>query len=151
MTKSNVQKGNETELLFVKWLKKEGYTVHRAARAGFIKLPNGKSFCQSHDMFGALDILAFRDDSVWAVQMTSQSGRSARRAKVSAIEWPPSWKVSIISHETTQDPNHRARKLHFWKVENLNYENGGWYIQPAVQFSKKEVVEHGRTNKTEES
>ena len=150
MPKSNTQKGAESELLFKKWLESEGWTVHRAARTGFVRLPNGKSFCQSHDLFGALDILAFKKNEVWAVQMTSQSGRSARRVKVALVPWPTNWRVSIISYETTPDPANKTRKLHWWRVEDMIPGTELWKDPTAVQFNKKEVEDAARDAKAEE-
>ena len=76
-------KGSVAELLLQKWLEAQGWLVHRAARAGFIRLPNDKSFCRSHDIFGCFDLLAVRqrpalgDSTCWAIQVTTQTGRSA--------------------------------------------------------------------------
>lgn len=125
-TKKKARRGSggaEAELLFEKWLKAEGWTYHRAAAAGVVRLPGGRTFCKSHDLFGCLDFLAFlpavAGSAVWGVQVTTQSGRAARRKKVAALNWPLAWRVSIVSHEVTPDPAHRGRRRHHWVIEDL--------------------------------
>jgi hypothetical protein len=140
--------GNDSELLFQKWLAFDGWVAHRAARAGFVKLPNGRSFCQSHDLFGCLDFIAFLGDRVWCVQVTTQAGRSDRRRKIEAVGWPPSWRVSVVSHETTEDPANRARKKHWWRCEDYGDEirDGAkvWSPPVATGFDKAAVEQHAR-------
>lgn len=130
--------GAEAELLFEKYLRADGWTYHRAAAAGLVRLPNGRTFCKSHDLFGVLDFLAFRGSEVWAVQVTTQNGRSVRRAKLGAITWPANWQVSLVSHETTPNPLCRSRKAHVWKVENV----AGRLLNPleAITFDRSFVA-----------
>ena len=78
---------------------------------------------RSHDMFGCLDLLAIRETNpddgrlVWAIQTTTAAGRTARRRRLEAVAWPDSWRVSVVTHEAQVDPAHRARRLHFLRVD----------------------------------
>lgn len=121
MSKAKGKKGNEAELLVKTWLEANGWTVHRAAQGNLVRLPGRAPFTKSHDLFGCLDLLAIKPGGIeetWAVQVTTQNGRTARRRKLEGVAWPVSWKVSLVSHETTEDPANRRRRSHFLKVED---------------------------------
>lgn len=102
----------------------------------------------SHDLFQVFDFLAIRNGQTWAVQVTTQAGRSERRRKIEEeAEWPREWRITIASHETTPDPAHRARKKHFWRLEDyvLVRREGGsqfsreWDTPLAVPFDPAAV------------
>lgn len=136
---SNVSKGNSTELLYKKWLQTKGMKVHKAARAGFVRL-GARSFCQSHDIFGCLDIIAITKDTTIGAQCTTNSGRSARRKKIEAVgEWPLSWTIQLVSHETKEDPTNKRKKVHLWKIETFNIPNGKWDEPIEIPFNPKEL------------
>lgn len=132
--------GNEAEKLVMSWLELAGWLVHRAARAGFIKTAES-AFCRSHDMFGVLDLIAIQRESIpetWALQVTTHNGLTERRRKLESIKhWPVSWRVSLASHETTQDPANRTRRLHFVRIED--YDGARWLPAQAIQFDYDEV------------
>lgn len=140
-------KGSEAERLVESWLQMNGWTTHRAAATGFHryeKKGGGHGFAvKSHDLFGCIDILAFRrslardEDETWAIQVTTQGGRSARRRKIEPVDWPYSWRISLVSHESTPDPANRARKLHFIKAED--FEPVGWLPAEAFQIDPKAI------------
>lgn len=158
-------KGVAAERALERWLIANGWTVHRAAKAGTAQR-GGRWFCKSNDIFGALDILAIRTAAsvadrveaglpheprmapeTWAIQVTTQNGRSERRRKLEAIGWPRSWRVSLMSHETVPDPANRVRRLHSWKGEDLYRTQDGavtwltpwvtWFNPQAIDKSKE--------------
>lgn len=151
--RSRGKKGNEAELLFKKWLEWRGYTVHRAARAGFVQRGDMK-FCQSHDLFGVFDMLAIAPGATWAVQVTTQNGRTVRRRKIEALKdaLPRDWLVTLVTHEATENPAHRGRRLNFWRLEHFSKVSitGGtgnerdWDKPDAVAFDPKVVEDHAR-------
>lgn len=130
-------KGSEAERLLQKWLEADKWTVHRAARAGFIRLPNGKGFCRSHDIYGCIDLLAIKryepnlQFETWALQVCTAGGRSERRRKIEGIRWPLTWRVTLASHETTQDPADRRRVRGFWRFEDYQGDSK-WSCPVAV-------------------
>lgn len=144
-------KAGAAESLFQKWLAMEGWKAHRAAKPAFVKTKSG-GFSRSYDVFGAFDFVAYRGDDVWCVQTTTQDGRNARRRKIEALgEMPSTWRVSIISHETTEDAAHRGRRLHFWRIEDASRFMDGegdptltWQAPEAVPFDKAAVEAHAR-------
>lgn len=151
-------KGGEAELLFQKWLLHTGEwdRVHRVARPALVEYQPGKFFTQSHDLFNCLDFIAVRrarhlqheddhavaDTETWGVQVTtiSPSGSGSnmsRRRKKMAGPWPRSWRISLVVHEQVPDPAHRARSLHFWRVQD--YVDGVWQEAVAVPFDRAAV------------
>jgi len=156
-------KGSEAELLAQKWLQSEGWLVHRARPSSLVTLPpkfpgdKPRTFCQSHDVFGCLDLIAISATrGTWAWQVTSASSASAksdRRRKIEAVEaWPSSWRVSLVTHERTPDPANRARSISWWRVEDYTLsglaDDGGavraWSPAIAIRFDPREVEEYAR-------
>jgi hypothetical protein len=140
------------ELLFEKWLHARGYKfAHR-----FRRVQQGP-ISKAHDGFGALDFLVLDSerDGFWGVQVTTQAGRCARRRKIEAVPWPSDFYVLLVSHETTQDPAHRGRRLNFWRVEQ--YERGvadlsfAWHPAEAWEFDKTKTIETWREDHAEQS
>lgn len=119
--------GGELERLVEAWLQLNGWTTHRAA-AVTVRLPGGKTFSKSHDLFGVFDFLAAkrapsaRDlaPETWALQVTVPDKRAARRAKVEAAgPWPRTWRVSVLHHLSARV----GRSLmHWFMVEDWNGE-----------------------------
>lgn len=158
MKKARGLKSNAAELLLEKWLRSEGWEVDRAARAGFVRLPNGKAFCKSHDRFGCLDFIAFRGDETWGIQVTSPdsaSAKSDRRRKIETKAWPSTWRVSLVVHERTPDPANRVRSLHFWRCQDyvrLASGNDPWLAKAdyewrpavAIPFDKAVAEKFGK-------
>lgn len=151
-------KSGEAELLAKKWLESLGWSVHRAAKTGLKRItrPDGTPVLrrdgkpmvvnESHDLWGCVDLMAIRASGAWALQVTTQSGRSERRRKIERVAWPDSWRVSLVSHEAVEDPAHRGRRKHFWRVEDF----GGhleevpllprtWQEPDAIEFRPSEV------------
>jgi len=147
--------GNAAELLLQKWLESCGYLVHRAARAGFVRLSNGVCLSKSYDVFGCLDFLALpRVDApdaggVWAIQVTTQKGRSPRRKKIleHLAYWPSAWRISIVSQETIPNPANLAKRLYFWRVEDLDTDMGMWGKPTAIPFTLPKGPTRARTRK----
>lgn len=164
MKRSRGKKASEAELLFAKWLRLRGWIAHRAAATGMKKLEDGagnpirdprtgkpRFVVQSHDIWGCIDVVAFKPTGdVLAAQVTTQEGRNARRRKLEGLPWPadPKWRVVLVSHEAVEDPAHRARRLHFWKVERLTA--GTWKLEQLVPFSPTEVEAHAREKRAAE-
>lgn len=145
------RKGSDAELLFEKWLAAEGWTYHRAAAAGFVTLPGGRKVCKSHDLFGCLDFVAFKTGrDTLGVQVTTQSGRTARRRKIEKIDWPGDWHVAIVSHEAIPDPAHLGLRKHYWRFEY--YMNDRLWEKPprTIEFDPKAVEASWRTARAAE-
>lgn len=142
--------GLPAQRTFVEWLESEEWHVAKAA---------SRSKFQAQDLFGALDALAFRFeaqghggggwDSGWAVwgaqvttSTTSTGTRSERRRKLEGVAWPPSWRISLVSHERVPDPADRVRSLNFWRVQDLR--GGTWQKATAVPFDLDALVAEKR-------
>ncbi len=140
--------GSEAELLYHKWLLTKEWTVHRA-RTFYVPLAGQfigrtcpvchrgkpKIINQSTDIWGVFDFLAFNSEDLWAVQITTPTNRSARRRKISnAGPFPPLMKIAVVVHETEPHPNHKARRLHFWKTEQ--YVDQTWQVPHLIRFDK---------------
>ncbi|MDI7268728.1 MAG: hypothetical protein QME96_12110 [Myxococcota bacterium] len=154
------KKSSEAELLCRKWLESLGWTIHRAGKTSLkhITRPDGSPVLrrdgkpmvvnESHDLFGCVDLLAIATErGTWALQITTQGGRSERRRKMEPIPWPREWRVSLVSHEPTEDPAHRGRRKHFWRVEDFGRAGlpvRSWLDPVAVPFSPAEVEAHAR-------
>ena len=175
--KRSGSKGNKSELIFEKWVSYIGIKAHHRFRrsAAVTKDFAGKPkiFTFSHDGFGCLDLIAilnsqakkelsknFRityDDQsdelnslefdTWAVQITTQSGRSQRRRKIEEIAWPESYLVHLVSHEITEDPVNRRKKQHFWKIQQ--YKNASWLDSIAISFDLTEIEKSWKNSKAE--
>ena len=117
-------KGKKSENLYKKWLENQGYLCHKAAPGSLF---NTGSFvmCRSNDIFGCIDILAIKPTppaATIAAQLTTQDGRSARKAKLAAIKhWPESWSIVLVTHEVIKEAKKKAQ--HRWKCETLLDEN----------------------------
>jgi hypothetical protein len=139
--------GQEAERIVEAWLELEGWEVHRAAAAGAIKDPKtGRHFVKSHDIFGCLDMVAIKPGAkpdTRGVQVTTATGKSARRRKIEGHRWPPTWQVLLVSHEVTEDPAHRRRLKHFLKVEE--FRDGKWSEPRAVAIDKAMIDAHRST------
>lgn len=136
------KKGSEAERLVQLWLEREGWMVHRAAATGLVKLPNGRTICKSHDLFGCLDLLAIRCDmdATWGLQVTTQKGRSARRRKIEGVTaWPSTWRIYLASHEVVPDPAKRSRRIHYVKLELYNQAEKKWLEPTTIQIDVKEI------------
>jgi hypothetical protein len=135
--------GSEAERLVKAWLELAGWTVHRAAATGLTRLPGGGFFARSHDLFGCIDLLAFKlgalPHETHAIQVTVASSRSARRKKIEALAWPVSWRVSVVVHGTRPKVVGRGND-HFFKIED--YENGAWREPVAIQVDMKAIEAH---------
>ena len=153
--KSRGLKATEAELLVATWLETMGWTCHRAAPALF--WAGGVPRSRSHDLFGALDVLAIQRDhmtgsggigdpillrEVWAVQVTTQAGRSKRRSKLGAVAWPRGWRVSLVSHEVTEDPTNRSKRVHWLKIEDLDFCS--WQPPKVVGIDPKVIKKFRR-------
>jgi hypothetical protein len=141
--KARGAKGAEAERIVEAWLELEGWTVHRAAAAGMIRLPGGKTFVKSHDLFGCLDMVAFHlgKPETRGVQVTTASGKSNRRRKIELHRWPVHWEVLLVSHETTQDPANRRRNAHFLKVERYLGDRK-WGETSAISIDMAAIEAH---------
>lgn len=118
------KKGRDAELLVKGYLEDQDYTVHLAAASGMVKL-GPRWVVKSHDLFGCIDALGFREDEpeTWAVQVTTDSGRSKRRRKIEQHAWPASWRVSIVSHETERVKGSRSF-AHYLKFQDYDSSEG---------------------------
>lgn len=133
--------GGELERLVEAWLQIAGWKTHRAA-AVLVRLPSGKSFSKSHDLFGVFDFVACRraepanldgHPETWAIQTTSPATRSVRRDKIAAAgPWPRSWRVSILHHLSARVGR---ETLHWFVFED--YEDGVWSEPVKVEISVK--------------
>ncbi len=164
------KKGSAGELLVVGWLESQGFTCHKAAATGMVKI-GPRWTVKSHDLFGCIDIIAIRKlpygptfDPVetWAVQVTTDGGRSKRRRKIEALSraWPGSWKVSIISHVTEPAASNKRgnrRNRHFMKVEDYVGEGvnpdgsteHSWSWREPIEFdAKKTELDRKARNKS---
>ena len=136
--------GSEAERLVKAWLEMDEWTVHRAAATGLMRMLGGGFFARSHDLFGCLDLLAFKigaKPETRAIQVTTQSNRAARRKKVEALatKWPVSWRVSVIVHEARPKIVGRGNE-HWFKIEDLR--EGAWQAREAVQVDMKAIEAH---------
>ena len=93
------------------------------------------------DHIARVDLDPFATTETWAVQVTAQtSGSKGNRKKKMATlvsAWPQSWRVSLVTQETVQDPANRSRNKYYWRVED--YVNGEWREPIAVEFDMKAV------------
>ena len=133
-------KGGAAELLVKGFLEESSFLVHRAAAGGMTSYGKGKFFVRQNDLFGCVDLLGIRrglvfTDETWAVQVTTESGRSKRRRKMEMVEWPISWRISIVSHETMYDPARKRGKLDFLKIQD--YTGGKWCNYEFVAIDVK--------------
>lgn len=155
------RKSGAAELLARKWLESLGWCVHRAAKTGLKRItrPDGSPVVrrdgkpmvvnESHDLYGCVDLLAIAlERGTWAVQVTTQAGRSERRRKMERVPWPRDWRVSLVSHEAVEDAAHRGRRKHFWRVEDFAAAGPGrpriWQEPVAMEFRPGEVEEKAR-------
>lgn len=124
------KKGDKRERLIESWLQMNGWVVHRAAAAGQHRF--GKHVVtKSHDLFGAIDLLAIKRDETWAIQSTTASHRSHRRKKVEVHKdhWPGSWYVSVVV-ESWERVGRGTQ--HFLLFENL--VDGVWQPQKRIDI-----------------
>jgi hypothetical protein len=129
--------GDDDEKLVQAWLERDGYLVHRAAAAGRIKI--GPRWVQkSHDLFGAIDLLAIKRDRTVAFQVTTKTNRSARRKKVAAhaAHWPYAWQIGVVVHDWKRVG---TRTRHYLSIEYL-LEDGKWTVPIALGFDKDELL-----------
>ena len=107
-------KDKAAELLFHKYLiLHEGYKRHEMAKA------ISSSFGHRVDILSC-DIVCIKKGRLWFIQVTTQSGLNKRRRRLEKICWKPSnnIRVSLVSHEPTDDPANRTRKFHYFRVED---------------------------------
>lgn len=130
-------KGKKAELLYKKWLESQGYLCHKAAPGSLIRIGR-KTFCRSHDIFGCIDVLGInssRSPCTIAAQITTQAGRSARKAKIEAItKWPISWSVVLVTHEKVKED---TKTVNRWKIEQ--YVGTEWSDIYYEEFDPKEL------------
>lgn len=143
--------GSEAERIVQAWLELAGWTTHRAAATGFHKFQKkdgGSGFAvKSHDLFGALDILAFRAKPLnmqggfetVGVQVTTQTNRSARRAKVEQHKWPDSWLVWVAVVRSEPKTHGRGRD-YFVAIESLC--SGQWLPPAANKLDMQAIRAH---------
>ena len=134
-------RGDADEKLFEAWLKQDHWTVHRARKAAsgmFVDSRTGATRARTfaHDLFGALDLLAFnKDGDVWGVQVTTENGVCERKKKVSEVDWPYYWRISIAVRTKHRDPADRRRWKHYWRTyDHDTCFDGDWSVPEAVQF-----------------
>jgi len=82
-----VRKGYRLERLAETHLQAQGYQTHRAAKSGFTI--HGKYYTRSHDLFGAIDILAIKPTvRTRFVQVTTATvSKSVKLKKLAEIKW----------------------------------------------------------------
>ncbi|HLF16347.1 MAG TPA: hypothetical protein VI796_02810 [Candidatus Thermoplasmatota archaeon] len=82
------RKGTQIELLAIKVLESEGYTVHRAVRTGVRRGPLWIS--QSNDVFGCIDLVAKKtgERTRW-IQVTADGGVGRKKAALAKVPWDP--------------------------------------------------------------
>lgn len=158
--KARGAKGSEAERLVRDFLEWSGWTVHRAAATGMVSTGPGKWFVRSHDIFGCIDLVAFRrggfPNEVWFLQVTTQAGKTKRRRKLEPLPWPDSVRVSLVSHEAVPDPANRARRKNYLKVEDLKAVDGEcglgftWFAPLALEFDRKVVEDWAKAKRADE-
>lgn len=81
-------KGARVELLAIKILESEGYTVHRCVRTGAKR--GGLWISQNNDVFGCIDLVAkrFGQRTRW-IQVTADSGIGRKKDDLSEVPWDP--------------------------------------------------------------
>ena len=85
---------------------------------------------------------------MWFVQLTTQGGRTDRRRRLEAIEWPDlvDWRddrgrgvrVSLITHERIPRPENRTHVDHYWRIEDYLGDKV-WAPSYALDFDRKAV------------
>lgn len=144
--------GSELERLVQSWLQLAGWKTHRAAAAGLFRLPGGRAFTRSNDLFGCFDLLAHKrteeeldkhgnvyvPQETWAIQTTAPTGRDARRKKIQAAgPWPVSWRVSLLIHKSARLGR---QTKHWFMIEDL--VNGSWTTEQPVEVDVKTLEAH---------
>jgi len=121
--------GTDAEREFGRWLEARGWWVCRAVRTRF----------QRQDFWGAFDVLALfgprsarrRSAIVWAAQVTTAKGATARRRRIEAQDWPADWRVSLVTHERVPDPANRRRSKSYWKIQD--WDGSEWSAPVAEE------------------
>jgi hypothetical protein len=81
-------KGTKIELIAIKVLEAEGYTVHRCVRTGVKRGPH--YFSQSNDVFGCIDLVAKkRGERTRWIQVTADGGIGKKKADLAEVPWDP--------------------------------------------------------------
>lgn len=79
-------KGTKIELMAIKMLEAEGYTVHRCVRTGVKR--GGMYISQSNDVFGCIDLVAKkRGQRTRWIQVTADSGIGRKKADLAEVPW----------------------------------------------------------------
>lgn len=92
--KSN-RKGNDLEKMAKEYLEDEGYYVHRAMRS-FVRLPTGKQFVRSNDIFKCFDLVAISPLlPARLIQITTKGGVYARKDKIDAKFRPGNYGITF--------------------------------------------------------
>lgn len=84
----NSRTGDMLERRTVKWLRDIGYHAERVSRRG--RFGGG-------DLFGCIDIVALNEEGIMLAQVTTKSGRYARRRKIREARLP--YPVRLFSWE----------------------------------------------------
>ena len=84
--KSKKKTGDLAEIWVRNYLISKGYSVHRAQRS-YNRLPGGRIFMKSNDIFGC-DIIAIKKDSmVNFIQVTRHSGVGKKLEELKKVKW----------------------------------------------------------------
>jgi len=104
-------KGMALERKAEQYLQSKGLLTWRPhSRAVFIG--KGKWICQSQDIFGAFDIIAYGNHRIYLIQVTTMDSAlpSHKKRKIESVDIDPS-DVSIVVMA------HEPRRWHFWVMQ----------------------------------
>lgn len=130
-------KGNAYEREVQVSLEKLGYLVHRAY-ASFVRLPSGKAFVRSHDIFGTFDLVALDPiGSLRFLQITTESGATERRKKLEAFFLQWGGHVDATFELVVRYPGNRRGKriAKRWRLQRITKDKAGnlrWLEIPST-------------------
>ncbi len=128
-------KASDAEKAAEAHLRRQGWTVHRA-RAMTVHPKPGVFFALSHDVWGAIDLVAMHPDHGFLfVQVTTAqtpdgrpTGVTNRKRKVEALPWPiprSRYQVQVWGSRTTQGSR-------FFRVWDYDPEAKAWSMFPSA-------------------
>jgi len=94
--------------------------------------------CQAPNPLDGL--LAVAELGMWGINVTTQGSRAAHRTKFRSRRFPSSWRLDLFTHEATEDPANRARRKHYWKIEQ--WTQHAWEKPIAVEFNLQAVTKY---------